>query len=311
MRIADSHRGLAGLGVALLALGGCGDEDNSVQPTSTLNLALTDAPLESATKVWVQFTGVEVKPTGGPAQSFSFSPGKGFDLLTLQNGNAATLLGDSTVPAGGYEWVRLIVDPAAGSSYVVDGTGQHNLRIPSGAETGLKLVRGFTMPAGGRADFTIDFQLDKSIITPPGQSPDYQMKPVLRMTNNVEVGTLTGTIAAATLAAIPACTGKEPTVYLYNGAGVVPDDLFNPLNGGTDTAPAVDPLVTAEAVPGTAGAYTYKIAFVQTGSYTVAFTCDSDDPAIDENTPPATPLAFTVYPQAVTVTAGQTATANF
>jgi hypothetical protein len=130
--------------------------------------------------------------------------------------------------------VRLILDPAAGSSYVVDASGQHSLRIPSGAQTGLKLVRGFTMPAGGRADFTIDFVLQKSIIAPPGQSPDYLMKPVLRMTNNVEVGTIAGTFAAQSLSAIPACTGKAPVVYLFEGGNVTPDDIYNPTDGSVD-----------------------------------------------------------------------------
>jgi hypothetical protein len=299
------RRGPVALAIAALAMAGCGGEEG----TSTLNLALTDAPVDEATTVWVQFTGVEVKPANGPAEAFMFTAPKGYDLLTLQNGNAATLLGDTTVDAGEYEWVRLILDPAPGSSYVVDDSGRHDLRIPSGAQTGLKLVRGFTMPAGGRADFTIDFVLQESIIAPPGQSPDYLMKPVLRMTNNIETGSIAGTFAAPTLAAIPACAGKAPSVYLYTGAGVVPDDLYNPLEGPPDTAPDVSPLVTAIAAPNASSQYAYRIGFVQAGTYTVAFTCNDDNPAVDENA--TTPLAFVVYPTPVVVTAGQTATANF
>ena len=61
---------------ALLALlGACGGEDMAnPQANSTLNVAITDAPLTSATKVWLQFTGMEIKPLGGQAQSFAFSP---------------------------------------------------------------------------------------------------------------------------------------------------------------------------------------------------------------------------------------------
>jgi hypothetical protein len=280
--------------VSAAILVGCGGGDSmSVGPqNSTLSLSLTDGPLSTATKVWVQFAGVEIKPVNGTAQTLSFSTPKGFDLLLLQRGNAAMLLNDTTVTAGDYEWIRLILDPAANSSYVEDATGKHYLRIPSGAETGLKLVRGFTMPAGGRADFTIDFVLDKSILTPPGQAPDY------------------GTFAANTLAGIPACTGKAPSVYLYTGSGVTPDDIFNPLNGAVDTAPTVDPLVTATASL-SSGVYGYRIGYVPVGTYTVAFTCDNDDPAVDENAPPATPIAFITYAQPVTVTVGQTSTVNF
>jgi hypothetical protein len=292
-------------------LAACGGDEPTVQANSTLRLDITDAPLATATRVWLQFTGVEIKQSGGPAQSFMFSTPRGFDLLTLQNGNAATLLGDTTVPAGEYEWVRLLLDPAAGSSYVVDPTGQHALRIPSGAENGLRLVRGFTMPAGGRADFTIDFVLQKSIIAPPGQSPNYLMKPVLRMTNNITVGTIAGTFSTQTLSAIPACTGKAPLVYLYQGGSIVPDDIYNPVDGSADTSPTVDPLVTANASLNASSLYAYRIAFVPAGTYTVAFTCDNDDPLVDENLAPAVPLQFTTFATPVVVTAGQTAAANF
>lgn len=295
----------AAMAIATLLAAGCGGGDDA---TSTLSLSLTDAPVDNATTVWVQFTGVEVKPEAGEAEQFLFSAPKGFDLLTLQNGNAATLLGDSTVPAGDYEWVRLILDPAPGSSYVIDDSGQHDIRIPSGAQTGLKLVRGFTMPAGGRADFTIDFLLEHSLIAPPGQSPDYLMKPVLRMTNNIETGTIEGSFAPATLAGIPACTGVAPSVYLFEGSGVTPDDLYNPVDATPDTAPEVDPLVTATAYLNEA-VYEYKVAYVAEGTYTVAFTCNNDDPAVDENT--TTPLTFTTYGMPVVVTAGQTSTVDF
>lgn len=303
------RRAAVAAAISAALLSGCGGGDSlGVGPqSSTLSLSITDGPLSTATKVWVQFTGVEIKPVNGAAQTINFTAPKGFDLLLLQNGNAAMLLNDTSVTAGDYEWIRLILDPAANSSYVDDSTGRHYLRIPSGAETGLKLVRGFTMPAGGRADFTIDFVLDKSIITPPGQAPDYMMKPVLRITDNIQVGTIAGSFPAMLPAA---CTGKTPVVYLYQGANIVPDDIYNPLNGGTDTAPNVDPLVTALAKLNN-GVYGYRIGYVPVGTYTVAFTCENDDPTVDENAPPGTGLNFTTYAQPVTVTVGQTSTVNF
>lgn len=285
-----------------LTLAGCGGDEGG---TSTLGLSITDAPLDGVSTVWLQFTGVELKPAGGPPETILFDAPKGYDLLTLQNGNAAVLLGDTTVPAGNYQWLRLILDPAPGSTYVVDADGRHDLVIPSGAQTGLKLVRGFVMPAGGRADFTIDFKLHDSIIAPPGQAPDYMMKPVLRMTNNIETGTISGRFLTPTLAAV--CGGEAPTMYLYEGAGVTPDDLYNPLDGGTDTAPDVAPLVTTRAVMDSV--YAYRFSFVEAGTYTVAYTCDADDPAVDEDT--TTPLEFFTYPDPVIVTAGETTTADF
>src|SRR5256885_7966086 len=136
----------SGMSVCALLLGSCGGGGSP--STSTLTLGLTDAPVSGVTKVWLQFTGVEVKPAGGKAIDFMFSPAKGFDLLSLQGGATATFLNGSAIPAGQYQWVRLMVDTKPGASYVMDSTGQHDLTIPSGAEPGLKLIQGFTAPAG-------------------------------------------------------------------------------------------------------------------------------------------------------------------
>ncbi len=89
-----------------------------------------------------------------------------------------------------------------------------------------------------------------------------------------------------------------------------PDDLYNPVNDSADTMPTVDPLVTATAAL-VSGQYAYRIGFVPVGSYTVAFTCNDDDPLVDENTLVPNPITFTLYPQTVSIAAGMTTTANF
>jgi len=62
------------------------------------------------------------------------------------------------IPAGSYAWIRLDLDTSPGKNYVLVCSDGHNdmrlattvdLTIPSGAETGLKIVRGFTMHANG------------------------------------------------------------------------------------------------------------------------------------------------------------------
>jgi hypothetical protein len=316
-----SHRRLQrsapALALLLGALTACGGGGDSGGGTSTLNLALTDAPLTSATKVWIQFTGVEVKPVNGNAIDLNFGTARGFDLLTLSGGKTATFLNGQSVPAGAYEWVRLIVDTTPGASYIIDATGQHNLTIPSGAETGLKLIQGFTMPVGGVADFTVDFVLSKSIIAPPGQAPDYLLKPVLRLVDNAQVGTIAGTFQPATLAAQPNCGTQPPVVYVYPGAGVTPDDIYLPIAPAVDapppagSPPEVEPLVTATATINSSSLYAYSIPFLPVGTYTVAFTCDRDEPTVDESAMSPSPIHFTAYAQAVGVTTDMTAIANF
>jgi len=280
---------------------------------STLNLGLTDAPVSGVTKVWIQFTGVEVKPAGGNPIDFTFSPEKAFDLLTLQGGTTATFLNGTTVPAGQYEWVRLMVDTKPGASYVMDSTGQHDLTIPSGAETGLKLIQGFTMPVGGVANFTVDFVVSKSLLAPQGLSPDYLLKPVLRLVDNTQVGTISGTFQATTLSnpLNTHCGTRPPVIYVYTGAaGVTPDAIYNSPDT-TDPASAAQPLTTATAALNTLNNYAYSIAFLPSGNYTVAFTCDPDDPAVDESALTPVAIHFAVFSQTVAVTANMTTTVNF
>jgi hypothetical protein len=291
-----------------LALNACSGGGGGSSGDSTLNLGLTDSPVTGVTKAWIQFTGVEVKPVNADPIDFGFSPEKGFDLLTLQNGTTATFLNGATIPAGEYEWVRLIVDTNPGAMYVMDSTGQHNLTIPSGAETGLKLIQGYTMPVGGVANFTVDFVLSKSLIAPPGQSPDYMLKPVLRLVDNSQVGTIAGVFDATTLTKQPNCGTNAPVVYVYPGANMLPDDIYLPPAGASDVdaTGSAEPLTTATAALNSSGHYAYSVAFLPVGTYTVAFTCDPDDPNIDEDT-----LSFTTYPQPVSVSTNTTTAANF
>jgi hypothetical protein len=133
----------------LLALGGCDDDSG----TGKLSLAITDAPVDGATAVVVQFTGVEVKPAEGSARSFTFDAPRQIDLLALTGTDSELLLDEVEVPAGRYNWVRLAVDAdedGVTDSYIdLDDGSRHELEVPSGAETGLKLVSGFRVPAGG------------------------------------------------------------------------------------------------------------------------------------------------------------------
>jgi len=279
------------LAASLAACGGGGGGD-----TGTVNLGVTDAPVDSATAVVVQFTGVEAKPQGGRAVSFDFTVPRSIDLLALQGGDSELLLEDTELPAGPYEWLRLKVNAGrdASDSYIdLDDGSRHALFIPSGNQSGLKLNGGFIVAADTTSNFTIDFDLRKSVHNPLGLDGDYILKPTLRIVDDSKVGTLTGTVGAETLAA-ENCT---PAVYLYGGAGVTPDDE------GSATAPlsTASLLLDAES-----GDYLYTAAYLPAGSYTVAFTCDAaeDDPAADDT------LAFS-SPAGATIVAGQTTTVDF
>jgi hypothetical protein len=294
--------------------------------TGTLRLGITDAPVDQADAVVVQFTGVELKPAGGAAFSRDFPAPKTIDLLTLQGTTRALLLDGESVPAGDYEWMRLKVnaDPAVRDSFVTIGGQECEMRIPSGAETGLKLVRGFSVGVGTVTDFTIDFDLRKSVVQPPGQRADaatcngqvYLLKPALRLVDNLQVGAINGTIDASLLSA-PSCVAsaaKPGSVYLFGPVSAtdptptVPDDVDGVATDGGD------PITSALVSPDT---FRYTIGFVPVGKYVVAYTCDADDSTIDADVVPAAPatgemVTFTpVTGTTVDVTANQVVTVDF
>ena len=288
--------------IVLLALcvscGGGGSEpaSSSLQPQfGRFTLRVTDSPVTSAERVVVEFTGIEVKPRGGEPEVFDFDTPRRIDLLALDGGGSEILLEDEMLPAGEYESIRLKVNAGrnASDSFIeLEDGSRHALFIPSGNQTGLKLIRGFIIGAGGTHDFTIDFDLRKSVTRPPGQGGDFILKPVLRLVNNLEVGTIRGTVAQELIV-----DGCEPAVYLYNGADVVPDDI------GSATPPLSSTAVRLDSV---SGEYRFRLGFVPAGAHTLAFTCaaDDDDAELDDAITFAAPIN-------VSVTSGQTITVVF
>lgn len=281
----------------LFALAGCGGEGGDPPGMGRLDLSVTDAPVDAASSVVVQFRSVAFKREGEAAEVVrDLSPApRQLDLLEYQQGRAALLLDGVTLPAGRYEWIRLIVDNETNvrDSYIVLTNGQEcELRVPSGAESGLKLNRGFELPADGSTALTIDFDLRKSIHAPPGQqgsTPDctqaYLMRPTLRVVDDANVGAIAGTIDSEL-----APEDCLPKVYVYSGSGVTPDDLEEAAVTGD-----VDPLLVAGvAVENGSTSYRYRAAFLPPGPYTVAFTCSDDDPSVDDVLTFATPQLVTV-----------------
>jgi hypothetical protein len=151
-----------------------------------------------------------------------------------------------SVPAGDYDWIRLLLnvgsDGAVAGSYIEISGAQYPLIVPSGAQTGLKLVQGFTMTANQVANFTIDFVLQQAITAPPGQQiggvQAYLLRPALRLIDNVQAGGITGTVALSTLQGHTAScldSSGNPTtahLYIFSGAGATMTDVqIDPTTG--------------------------------------------------------------------------------
>jgi len=128
--------------------------------------------------VTLSFTGLEVKPADGDRLVFKYDTPRLLELTNTPTEN--TLLDGQEVPVGAYEWIRVMVNMSE-SFVVINGT-EESLTMPSGDQTGLKLVSGFRVAETG-ADFTIDFNLEKSLLNPGGKG--WKMKPTLKLIDNL------------------------------------------------------------------------------------------------------------------------------
>lgn len=291
------------LAATALGVAACGGSNSSgmTAPMSQVQMKLSVAdapPADGATHVVVVFTGVELTGDSGNPVTITFPAPQSIDLMT-QSGTASAVLFDQPIPPGSYGQIRLMVtaDGSANNSYIDLADGSRlGLRIPSGAQTGLKLVSGFIVPSSGVVDYTIDFDLRKAITCPPGQAPACILKPVERLVDNTSVGNIQGQITSA----LP--SGCKPGVYLYSGAVTRPEDM-NSSASGDPNQPLASNVPVATSVP----SYYYQFTFLPPGTYTVAFTCEADKDVPDQPDPSVvilTPVATTV------VTAGRTATVD-
>jgi hypothetical protein len=314
------------LAAALVAACGGSGGGGVQSKTGSLTLGITDAPVDVADAVVVQFSGVELKPRDGNAFSIDFAAPKTMDLLALQGTDRATLLDGEQIPPGEYTWMRLKVnaDPnVAGDSYITIGGSQCELRIPSGNETGLKLIRGFTIGVGTTTDLTVDFDLRKSVVQPPGQHTSvptcdgqaFLLKPVLRVVDSLQVGTVTGMVDPTLITqACPA--GELGNVYLF-GPYTDTDPVPVPDDVDENDADGPNPITTAMvALDGSSNAV-YTIGFVPPGNYVAAYTCSADAPDVDADlpdTPAGADEVVNFTPETgvpVTVIANQATTVDF
>lgn len=179
--------------LSIFVLIGCSDQTTNVDPVDQngrLKIYLIDSPA-ALDSVIICVTRVEVHKAGSDSTSGWFiinDSTRYFDLLLLTNG-ASAILGDTSLIPGQYTQIRLFIGEG---SYVVDQGIKHDLEIPSGSQSGLKLIHQFTIEPGKLYELLLDFNVEKSIIiTGNGQ---YKLKPTIRVTPMVISGSISGQV---------------------------------------------------------------------------------------------------------------------
>ncbi|PPI82540.1 hypothetical protein KEHDKFFH_18775 [Marinobacter maroccanus] len=290
---------VSALAAGIAACGGSGD-GSSTSSTGTVNVGLTDAPVDSAQEVNIEVEALVLQHSNGERSRFEFDMAEPVNLLALTGGTVMSLLADEEVAAGDYSWMRL--ELGDGNNIVING-GQFDLTTPSarGVQTS-----GFIVPAGGQISLTIDFDVRKSIVNPQNNPDVYRLKPVIRLVDNSEVGTIAGTVAGEVI--ISQCSEENAgstdtfngSVYIHEGFDVAPDDI------GSDQEPLV-----AVPVNYKNDQYVYTAAFIPEGEYTVSYTCGDDQIETAEGEPSDDELTFITGDSQVEVVSGETNTVNF
>lgn len=187
---------LAVVVAAGLTLMGCGGDDDENE--AQIRVMLTDMPLSRVKEVHVHIVRIEMVGSGGPVVLVNDAAiPDDIELIALA-GNPM-LLGRPWVPVDTYTQVRLILSEEAGENWVVDENDVvHHLTIPSGAQTGVKLVSGqFTIVAGQISTLLLDFNAAASVHE-AGASGNWIMRPTVAASvvnvTDLHFGSISGTI---------------------------------------------------------------------------------------------------------------------
>jgi len=200
---------LLGIGLVSCSGGGSGTVGSSGDSgigggnIGTLSLGLTDGPPPKNTydAIYVTIKEISVKHADKEGWDRLARPEldlpKTFNLLDLVNGVIADL-GAVELEAGHYNQMRLLLgtepddeENILGEAHdyanylILEGDDEQiPLKVPSGYQTGIKLVNGFDIEVEGSTELVLDFDANKSIVK-AGKSGKWLLKPTIKMIESV------------------------------------------------------------------------------------------------------------------------------
>lgn len=160
---------------------------------SGLTFNIADAPIDNVQSVFITIVGVEIKAEEGEWLAIPLVIDQEVDLLKYQDGDSLKFAETGPIVAGVYTETRLILsDKVLPRIVLLDGT-THDLKIPGGESSGLKIKAPFTAEAGKAVDLTLDFDLRRSLrMSGQGNNKKYLLQPVLRLLKHGEYGHIEG-----------------------------------------------------------------------------------------------------------------------
>lgn len=215
--------------LVLLGLTSCGSDSTSTPGSGfgDLTVYLTDAPSPEYKAVYVSINQVEVKRSADDDDN-------GWQVVDIVNetinlldlsGGILESLGTRNLPAGEYNQLRLRLaeEPDDGENlngeghtsahYVILGDDtEEELTVPSGYQSGIKLVKQFTIDSLGLTELILDFDAMKSVVQ-AGGSGNWLLKPVIEVLDTVTMAQIEGTVRDASAVDLQ---GAQVSAQIYN-----------------------------------------------------------------------------------------------
>jgi len=166
--------------------------------------------------IYVTIDRVEVHKDANGLWETVATPKRTYNLLELINGTRETL-GVAALDAGHYTQMRLIIgnSPDQGfnilsthhpfANYFIDQNNEiQALKVPSGMNTGIKVVNGFDINENQTTELLLDFNAMHSVVK-AGNSGKYLLKPTVKVVDIADYAVVSGRVAE---------DGTTPQVFL-------------------------------------------------------------------------------------------------
>lgn len=219
---------------SLAACGGSGGSDSGgTSPdggVGTLSTSLTDSSTDEYQAVYVTIARVEVHHDSNGSWQTVAEPNKTYNLLDLVNGVREDL-GIASLDAGHYTQMRLIIGETAEAgginmnsmahpyaNYIINLANEvHGLKVPSGTNTGLKIVNGFDINDNQTTELILDFDAMRSVVK-SGASGKYLLKPTVKVLNTAKYAIVSGQVTDADAAPVVSLEGALVTAQVADTA---------------------------------------------------------------------------------------------
>jgi len=197
---------------------GSGSGSSSSDSTGTISMSLTDEPASEYSAFYITINDIQVHLKGNENDDENWRSvaaptlPKTFNIKDLTAG-VREEIGLADLPVGDYTQMRLIIgdtpddginiegeshESTGFANYVIDQNGEyHELKIPSGYQTGFKIVHGFSISTEQTTELLLDFVASQSVVI-AGNSGKWLLKPTIKVGDMAELSIIRGKVVDET-----------------------------------------------------------------------------------------------------------------